>query len=215
MYPYCHNESRSKNHISHSVNTVLTYFHTVTCIVWSSRNHMKEISIYCTITKLYIKYHDCVTYLVALEKAVRSRSISTSIGFNCILSLSSSSSDVSFSLYGSLKQQCYTIITIPYSARLSSSQMLLPTHLLYHSNVHNRDSLKTFHMETTQASCSLQSNCWNAQHFINSSPLFYCSSILQVVTKPMRFVIYTVYMAMASHALHTFVQLLHFTASCD
>jgi len=67
------------------------------------------------------------TYLVALEKAVRSRSISTSIGFNCILSLSSSSSsDVSFSLYGSLKQQCYTIITIPNSAKLSSFQMLLP-----------------------------------------------------------------------------------------
>lgn len=87
---------------------------------------MKEISIYCITTKLCIKYHDCVTYLVALEKAVRSRSISTSIGFNCILSLSSSSSDVSFSLYGSLKQQCYTIITIPNSAKLSSFQMLLP-----------------------------------------------------------------------------------------
>jgi hypothetical protein len=137
---------------------------------------MKEISVYCT-TKLHIKYHDCVTYLVALEKAVKSRSISTSIGFNCILSLSSSSSDVSFSLYGSLKQQCYTII-IPNSAKLSSFQMLLPTRLLYHHNAHNSDSLKTFHMETTQASCSLQSECWNAQHFIPSSPILYCSSIL-------------------------------------
>jgi hypothetical protein len=164
--------------MSHSVNTVLTYFHTVTYIVWSSKNHKKEISIYCTITKLFIKYHDCVTYLVALEKAVRSRSISTSISFNCVLSLSSSSSDVSFSLYGSLKQQYHTIITIPNYAKLSSCQMLLPTHLLYHSNVHNSDTLKTFHMETTQASRSLQSDCWNAQHFIPSSPLFYCSSNL-------------------------------------
>lgn len=134
---------------------------------------MKEISIYCTTTKLCIKYHDRVTYLVALEKAVRSRSISTSIGFNCILSLSSSSSDVSFSLYGSLKQQCYTIITIPNSAKLSSFQMLLPKRLLYHHNVHN-----TFHMETTQVSCSLQNERWNAQHFIPSSPLLYGSSIL-------------------------------------
>jgi len=117
---------------------------------------------------------------VALEKAVRSRSISTSIGFNCILSLSSSSSssDVSFSLYGSLKQQCYTIITIPNSAKLSFLQMLLPTRLLYHSNVHNSDSLKTFHTETTQVSCSIRSDCWNAQHFIPSSPLLYCPCIL-------------------------------------
>lgn len=114
---------------------------------------------------------------MALEKAVRSRSISTSIGFNCILSLSSSSSDVSFSLYGSLKQQCYTIITIPNSAKLSSFQMLLPISLLYHHNAHNSDSLKTFHMETNQASCSLQSDCWNAQHFTTSSPLLYYSSI--------------------------------------
>ena len=96
---------------------------------------MKEISIYCTTTTLCIQYHACVTYLVALEKAVRSRSISTSIGFSSILSLSSSSSDVSFSLYGSLKQQCYTIITIPNSAKLSPFQMLLPTLLLYHHNV--------------------------------------------------------------------------------
>lgn len=115
---------------------------------------------------------------MALEKAVKSRSISTSIGFNCILSLSSSSSEVSFSLYGSLKKQCYTIITIPNSAKLSSFQMLLPTCLLCHHNVHNSNSLKTFHMETTQASCSLQSECWNAQHFIPSSPILYCSSIL-------------------------------------
>jgi len=124
------------------------------------------------------KIHDCITYLVALEKAVRSRSISTSIGFNCILSLSSSSSDVSFSLYGSLKQHCYTIITIPNSAKLSSFQMLLPTCLLYHHNVHISDSLKTFNMETTQVSCSIRSDCWNAQHFIPSSSLLYCPSIL-------------------------------------
>jgi hypothetical protein len=50
--------------------------------------------------------------------------------------------------------------------------------LLYHHYVHNSDSLKTFHMETTQASCSLQSDCWNAHHFILPSPLLYCSSIL-------------------------------------
>jgi hypothetical protein len=183
VYLYCHNESRSKSHSSQTGNTVLTYFHTVTYILWSSGNpgnHTKEISIHCTTTKLYTKCHDCVTYLVALEKAVRSRSISTNIGFNSMQSPSSSSltsSDESFSLYGSLKQQCYTITTIPNSAKLSSFPIVLPICLLYHSNVCNNNSLKTFHIEAKQASCSLKSDCCNTQYFIPLSPLLYCLSM--------------------------------------